>query len=368
MLLVLALCVPVTAWASSAETLEALADKAGCRYEDILTSALVSPGESVSDWIAIATGCSGNPVKRSAYLRGLEEYVTQAYEEDGCLHRIKATEYHRISLAVLALGGDPTCFGKDSGVPIDLIAEGTYHWKGSDSLGTQGLNGWVWALITLDANHYEVPGDAAYTRESIIDAIVMAQSDEGGFGLSGDSPDVDITAMTLQALAPYYTEDARVQGSVDRALGWLSAQQSNDGDFAAWGAPAAESTAQTVIALCCLGIDPRTDGRFVKDGNSAVDGLMRYQVKDGMFRHTVDGEADVMATEQAALALIALERLDTQGARLYDLAEVTVYEGADDGADASAKPVLWIVIGVIAAAAVGGTAFVFVRRGKKNHV
>lgn len=356
---------PVAAAVSAVNTLRAAAQSLDCNYEDILTSERVLPGESVSDWIAIATGCSGDPVKRNVYLRGLEEYITGEYEKNGCLHNIKATEYHRISLAVLALGGDPTAFGQDaSGAPIDLIAEGTYNWDNSESLGTQGLNGWIWALITLDAKGYLVPEDAIYTREDIIAAILGAQSDEGGFGLSGGSPDVDITAMTLQALAPYYQYDTDVQGSVDRALYWLSAQQNESGDFTSWGCGTAEGTAQTVIALCSLGIDPRTDVRFVKNGKSAVDGLMQYQVDGGMFRHTMDGEADVMATEQAALALIALERLDANGNRLYDFTEVKLYEGKDDSLKTSVDPVLWIAAGSVIVLAAGGAAFVFIKRDK----
>ena len=368
--LLLIVAMPVTAFASSADSLKALADKAGCAYEEILTSKLVVPGESVSDWIAIATGCSGNPVKRNAYLQGLEDYVTAEYAKNGCLHNIKVTEYHRISLAVLALGGDPTCFGKDSaGEPIDLIAEGTYYWNRSESLGTQGLNGWIWALITMDAKDYDVPDDAVYTREDILAAILAAQTDDGGFGLSGGSPDVDITAMALQGLAPYYQNDTDVQGGVDRALGWLSAQQNDSGDFTSWGSGSAEGTAQTVIALCSLGIDPRTDGRFVKNGNSAMDGLLRYRTQSGMFRHTLDGEEDVMATEQAALALIAVQRLDAKENRLYDFTEIKVYEGKDDEIvtdTPAAKPIVWIVVGIVAALAAGGAAFVFIKRGKKK--
>ena len=363
---------PMTAFASSADALQAIADQAGCAYEDILSSELVAPGESVSDWIAIATGCSGNPVKRNAYLKGLEEYVTAEYERNGCLHNIKATEYHRISLAVLALGGDPTAFGKDtSGEPINLIAEGTYNWDHSDSLGTQGLNGWIWALITIDAKYYDIPRDAIYTREDMINAILAAQTDEGGFGLSGGSPDVDITAMALQALAPYYQNDANVRASVDRALGWLSAQQNDSGDFTSWGTGSAEGTAQTVIALCSLGIDPRTDMRFVKNSRSAMDGLLQYQTQSGMFKHSLGGEDDVMATEQAALALIALERLDAKANRLYDFTEVTVYAGTDDSLDvpdAPKNPIVWIVIGAVVLVAAGGAAFVFIKRGKKKHV
>lgn len=372
-LLTLLLCMvlPLPVFAQTWEPLAAVAEKVGCEYGDILTSELVVPGESVSDWIAIATGCSGNPVKRNAYLKGLEDYVTKEYAQNGGLHNIKATEYHRISLAVLSLGGDPTAFGKDaSGEPINLIAEGTYNWDHSDSLGTQGLNGWIWALITIDAKYYDIPRDAIYTREDMINAILAAQTDEGGFGLSGGSPDVDITAMALQALASYYPQHENLKGSVDRALGWLSAQQGDSGDFVAWGAPSAESTAQVVIALCSLSIDPRTDTRFVKNGKSALDGLMQYQV-GGMFRHTLDGEADVMATEQAALALIALERLDAKANRLYDFTEVTVYAGTDDSLDvldAPKNPIVWIVIGAVVLVAAGGAAFVFIKRGKKKHV
>ena len=339
-----------------------MADHAGCSYQKLLESDLVVPGESVSDWLAVAIGCSGDPVKSEAYLQGLEDYVTQQYAENSNLHNIKATEYHRVSLAVLALGGDPTCFGTDSGGnPIDLIAEGTYNWSQSDSLGLQGLNGWIWALIALDAKYYDVPREAIYTREEIVETILMAQSDEGGFGLSGGSPDVDITAMALQALAPYYAGDTRVQGSVDRAVAWLSAHQNENGDFTSWGDTTAEGTAQTIIALCSLGIDPRTDERFIKNGNSAMDGLLRYQLDSGMFRHTMDDEADVMATEQAALALIAVQRLESKGNRLYDLTEVAAY-----GEQGGGTPVGIIVVSAVVI--VAAVVVVFIKRGKKQNV
>ena len=362
---------PLTVLASTENPLQALASYAGCDYVDILSSDMVVPGESVSDWIAIATGCSGNPVKRNAYLKGLEAYVTKEYAENGGLHNIKATEYHRISLTVLALGGDPTCFGTNpSGKPINLIADGTYDWSNSDSLGMQGLNGWIWALIVLDARDYDVPEGAVYTRETILTAILSAQTDEGGFGLSGGSADVDITAMALQALAPYYHTDSEVQGSVDRALGWLSAQQNDSGDFTSWGSGSAEGTAQTVIALCSLGIDPERDTRFVKNGKSAMDGLLQYRTANGMFKHTLDGEADVMATEQAALALIARNRLNQNQGRIYDLTEVAVYEGNDDAivTDAPANPTIWIVVGAVAVIGGAVATVVFVRRGKKKYV
>lgn len=359
---------PLAAYAEAASPLRAVAQKVGCSYEDILSSDLLVPGESVSDWVAIATGCSGDPVKRTAYLQGLEEYVSQAYQEDGYLHSVKATEWHRISLAVLALGGDPTNFGTDaSGRPINLIADGTYNWTVSDSLGMQGLNGLIFALITLDAMYYPVPSNAVYSREAIIAEILAGQSDEGGFGLSGDGADVDITAMALQALAPYYNLDPLVKGSVDRALGWLSAQQNADGGFTSWGTGSAEGSAQVIIALCSLGIDCRTDERFVKDGVSAFDGLLQYQAKSGMFLHELGGEEDVMATEQAALALIAVGRFDQDGNRLYDFTEIAVYQGEDDvvTGKASVGSFPWAAVGAVVVLAGCGVGFMVIRRGRR---
>lgn len=67
------------------------------------------------------------------YLAALQAYVEQKYRGAGTkLDRVKATEWHRISLAVLACGGDPTHFGKDAdGSDINLIADGVYD-RGQD--------------------------------------------------------------------------------------------------------------------------------------------------------------------------------------------------------------------------------------------
>ena len=185
-------------------------------FRPLLENRPLTAGDSVSDWLAVASGRAG--LQRPDYLRDLESYVTSMYRENGGLDRIKATEWHRITLAVQAQGGDPTAFGRDrEGKPIDLVAEGTYNWSRSRSLGAQGLNGWIFALITLDRGGFAVPEGAAYTREDMRRAILSAQTEEGAFGLSSGSTDVDITAMALQALAPYQEDAATAEPS---AGGW----------------------------------------------------------------------------------------------------------------------------------------------------
>lgn len=366
MLALLLSALPVAAQETE-NPLRAVAAAVPCEYTELLNSSAVVAGESVSDWIAIASGCSADPVRGQGYLQALEQFVSQAYQEDGCLHRIKATEWHRISLAVLSLGGDPTCFGTDgAGNPIDLIADGTYNWTQTDSLGTQGLNGWLFALITLDAVGYTVPENANFTREDMITTLLNAQTEAGGFGLSAGSPDVDITAMTLQALAPYVQENALVADSVERALSWLSQQQNSTGDFTSWGFATAEGTAQTVIALCALGIDPEHDSRFIKEEGSALDGLLRYQLSSGLFCHTLDGTADTMATEQAALALFALRRFRENGTRLYELTNVEIYP-EEPALEGGSNPGAWIAGGA-AVLLTAGAAILWSRRGKKKDV
>ena len=273
----------------------------------LLTEENFPAGSSVSDWTALAMARAGIADDYAGYLARLQAYVERQYAENGGLHAVKATEYHRIALTAAALGGDPTAFGtKPDGTAIDLVAEGTYNWQGDD-LGGQGLNGWIFALLTVDAVGAEVPADARYSRQDMLDAIVSAQLPEGGFSLGGGEMDVDITAMALQALAPYQQQYPEV---IDAALNALSAAQTVTGGFESWGAQSSESCAQVICGLIACGVNPDADARFNKNGSTPLDALMSfYDEKVGGFRHvnTASGGyepvVNQMATEQAYYAL-----------------------------------------------------------------
>ena len=71
------------------------------------------------------------------------------------------------------------------------------------------------------------------------------------------------------------------------------------------------------MALEELGIS-LDDSRFVKNGNTALDALLTYANADGSFRHTMDGDANEMATEQALYALAAV-KLAESGKSLYKM-------------------------------------------------
>lgn len=280
-------------------------------------------GSSLNDWLALSFGRLGVREDYDAALEALEAYVTEAYQTERLLDANKSTEWHRISLTILAMGGDPTSFGTDAqGMPINLIADGTYDRGYVKSLGAQGANGWIWGLITLDAMRYEVPEGSYYTREDILEEVLNAQEPDGGFALMSGAPDADMTGMALQALAPYCsggTATREAEDAAERALDWLSESQLSSGGFASYGSENAESVAQVMVALASLGLDPLTDSRFVKDGGTLLDALLSFQQEDGSFVHTMDGTGgDTMATEQCLYALCALYRQRHGYRTLYD--------------------------------------------------
>ena len=69
------------------------------------------------------------------------------------------------------------------------------------------------------------------TRQKLIDAILAGQLPDGGWTISGQIADADMTGMAIQALAPYYKTQEKVRTGVDRALQVLSKLQQNDGGF-----------------------------------------------------------------------------------------------------------------------------------------
>lgn len=294
---------------------------------------LTYAGSSATDWLPIGLSRCGVEDDYDAYLAALQSYVEQKYREPDKLDRVKATEWHRISLAVLACGGDPTHFGKDeSGNDINLIADGVYDRGKTVDIGAQGLNGWLWGLITLDSMKYNIPAGSSYTRTEMIKKILSFQLPDDGFNLrfaQGSTADPDITAMAIQALAPYYRNSTfNVKDPVDKALDCLSELQLDTGDFRSWGTRNSESVSQIIVSLCSIGVDPQNDSRFIKNGINLLDALFYYQQEDGGFAHSyesdpgnpsaIPGESNSIATDQALLALVAVWRQAQGMSILYD--------------------------------------------------
>ena len=225
----------------------------------------------------------------------------------------KVTDTERVALTLAALGEDITSF---DGVNLvnDICS--------NDGL-TASANNLVYALIAFDeagvSDEAMLASGSSWTRVKLVSELIAFQNADGGFTIeAGGSSNVDMTAMALQALAPYVEggEDAAVtapdaqpsaSASVEAALSFLKSQMNGLCDFGS-----VESNAQVLLALVALGKDPaNTKNGFAKGANSLVTAIAAYELGDGKgYAHTMGsdgkpGNANALATVQALRALSA---------------------------------------------------------------
>ena len=181
-----------------------------------------------------------------------------------------------------------------------------------ETIGQEGIMTYVYGLMMLDTQEIQ---NAGVSVEEILYVLLDAQLADGGFSLLGTDGDVDITAMVIQAMAPYYLEETDAIGtecheqvilSVDRALTFLSEKQLADGSFESYHNVTSESTSQVILALCALDKNLFEEEAFIKNGNTLYDSLMQYRHEEGGFSHTPGAEVNDMATSQAFCALSAV--------------------------------------------------------------
>ena len=296
-------------------------------------------GSVGGEWMVIGLSRSGREIgDTDAYRKLVDEYVRETADEQDRLHRAKSTDNSRMILALTAIGADVKNVGGH-----DLLMGLT----DMEFVVKQGINGPSWALIAIDSGRYELPEnpDAAdpVTREKLVQYLLDNQLEDGGWALSGDMADSDMTGMILQALAPYYGKDEKVTAAVDRALETVSRMQNADGSFSAFGGdggllPTSESISQIVVALSALNIDAASDERFIKNGRSVLDALCSFYIDGGGFAHVPGGERDGMATEQGYYALTAYFRMLEGKTALYDMTDVTLPERTEPAETAEEEP------------------------------
>lgn len=293
---------------------------ADVKYEDALASTLAllnqynnaSVGSTYGEWLILALA-RGGIISGTDTSGAAVTYLENAYSVLRDMRDTKMsqpTDYARVTLAMSALGVEaPQSV-------LDVVRD-------YDRVAAQGINAVTYALLALDSKPYKDAGDDAL-RDKYVALLLDNACESGGWVYGGDktsTADVDMTAMVLQALAPYYLNgDANVKSAVDKGLSALKAMQKSTGGFASYGTYNAESTAQVIVALTALGIDP-TSAEWKQTGDPIEALLHFYDASASMFRHTTNGKADQMATEQSAYALVAYSRFAAKQNRLYDMSD-----------------------------------------------
>lgn len=261
------------------------------------------------EWAIFGLARSGADTSGEYFEKYYENVKRYAEEKKGVLHDRKYTEYSRVILALTAIGKNPLdVSGYNLVKPLEDF----------DKTVWQGINGAAFALIALDSGNY-LPESGL--REKYVNYILEKQTLDGGFTMSGDTAEIDTTAMVLCALSNYQGR-VDVKEATDKALSCISDMQLENGGFKSLETENAESCSQVIVALCELGVSIN-DERFVKNGKSALDNLLTYYIPKGGFKHIKEEKnANLMATEQGLYALAALDRVNNAKTTLYNMSDV----------------------------------------------
>ncbi len=275
-------------------------------------------GTGNGEWSVLSLARADYKVEAGYYDSYYEKVKLKVKElmlkNNGQLDTKLSTEESRVILGLTSIGKD---VHNVAGYDI------TKSLAKFDYVKAQGINGSIFALIALDSHNYEIPlvegGDPEKqtTRQKLIDYILAHESKNGSWGF------IDTNAMALQSLAPYYSDIPEVKIAVDRTIESFSKSQLNDGSIA----KNIFSSAQVILALTSLGINPDTDSRFIKNGKSALDGLLMFANPEGGFKLSVTGKVNNnMATDQGTYALVSYDRLVNNKNRLFDMKDVQIKE------------------------------------------
>ena len=252
------------------------------------------PYSTGGDWLIKGISLAETSVPDGYYDVYYDNVRATVKSSKGVLSDTHYTEYMRVIIGLTAIGKDVRDVeGYDLTLPLD----------GFDGVTQQGPNASCYALIAAHLSGITLQNEDSYLQDiqTAMDDALMKE----------DLSYPDYLGAALEAFS-FYRGDETIDAFIEQGVSALSELQQADGDYGS-----VESTAEVIIALAQLGIDPRTDERFVKNGKSAADGLMKYYAGKGAFRHLADDEdVNAIAAEKALLALDALHLLE-KGARLY---------------------------------------------------
>lgn len=268
-------------------------------------------GDYNSDWYYIALSRYGVNCENTKSVNALKKAVDEFYKEG--LENVKVTDLQRTAFALLSCKADITSVNGHN-----LLADSTYNRDKYKPLDAQGVNSLSYALLLIDSKNYKIPKSSSVTREKLVQRILSYELSNGGYALFGNGADIDITSIVVQALSKYKSSP-KVNKSIDTCLSILSKRQDSSGAYNSFaGKITAESTAQVIMALSSLGINPINDSRFIKNGNTTLDGINVFRNDDGGYCHMENYNTNSIATYQTFCALVSVYRLLKGDGKFFD--------------------------------------------------
>ena len=209
------------------------------------------------------------------------------------------TSLARYIIILKAAGKDPTNFAGQN-LLYALSQSQLPSGKFPDSIKNGGndlVNAHIWAMIALAS-----AAATDWDRDKAVNWLKLQQHADGGFNFISGSVDSDVDVSSAAIIALVLNGEKKDSPAAAKAINYLCHEQLPTGGFASWYTENLETAAMVMQALIVAGIDPDS-ATWSRDGKKLIDIIMAYQLQDGSFAHIKDGKGNLMASEQALMAL-----------------------------------------------------------------
>ncbi|MCR5629544.1 prenyltransferase/squalene oxidase repeat-containing protein, partial [Eubacterium sp.] len=238
-------------------------------------------------WEMISLLSSGKEMDRN-YLNGYREEFINSIDAIKGVISSKGTDYSKAVITMSTLGINHN----DDKYNI------TNHLTNQEEISAQGLNGPIWALIALSSSD-EIKDQYEKERTDYYNLLANEWKNKGCFSLMGDKGDVDLTAMAILAGSLYSKDKNCDKEFLKEAVKFLEEQSDENGEYKSMDSINSESLSYATMAMLSV-----KDKDY--DFNRAIDKILSYKTKDGLYAHLYEDKnkenGNEIATQQAILA------------------------------------------------------------------
>lgn len=253
-----------------------------------------TPKKNLDSWDALAVRRSPSGMSSAAKKVFKKSLAAKFTALNG---HYSAVDYERTLIGAVSTGYNPTRYRRTN------LVSGIIKTAPKSSAG---VNGKIFGIIALSTKNYGKTSNA--TAKKLVSQLIKMQNKDGGWGLFGNTSDVDITGMALMALGMHKNYSG-VKQAISKATKLLeSSFQKSTGDFVLSAAFTkkgnANSNAMAIAGLSAVGRDPEKNLK-AKNGLTPIKRLIKYQKANGQFRWLIanDKGSLQMATQQSTYAL-----------------------------------------------------------------
>lgn len=270
-----------------------------------------------AEWIVFSLARLDQQIAQSGIFDSYAESVKAEIAKTGPVLDTESgylTDNARTIIALTSLGID--CTDIDGVNIVEPLSN-------MEKIKEQGVNSAVYALLALNTAKYTTSDKDLNSK--LVNYILDERLENGTWAYSviwSPEGDIDLTAMAVQALAPYYDTNTEVKEAVDTAMKFLKEQQSKFGYYVTFGNSSSSSTAQVICALQEMGRNSFTDTEFTVDNVTLIESLLAFASNEGGFSNILGKDPDKFSTTQAMYAITSVTRTLSGKTSLYDMTDV----------------------------------------------